>query len=149
MHGWDRIASACGIGCKVFWTPWAQEDKYNTVSKDDNENIEEDEPVTTEPIKPVWSNISTSAPIVRNKSVSLGNIRSTPGYERLSVGNLNVSHSSSSTRLNEKRNSKTELNGSVTHLNKSLLRISKDNISGSRASIAEEKLHVSELVTTV
>lgn len=146
MHGWDRLTSLCGIGCKAFWTPWSQEEKYDSVNKDDHDVTDSTEPVTTEPQKPVWTNFSTGTPIVRNKSGSVGNIKSGPGYEKLPVSLIR--QSASLAVLNEKRNSQTDLTGSASKAGTALLNESKD-VSNSRVSLAEEILQVQEMVTTV
>lgn len=148
MHGWERLSSLCGMGCKVLWTSWSHEEKvsYDSVNKDDNDVTDSPEPVTSEPQKPVWADIKTAAPIVRNKSGSVGNIKTVHGYEKLSASGL--TKASSLAILSEKRNSKPDFTGSVPILNKSLLKEEK-NLSGSRASLAEEVLEVREMVTTV
>lgn len=149
MHGWERITSACGVGCKVFWTPWSQEEKYDSVNKDDNDVTDSQEPVTSEPQKPVWTDLKIGAPIVRNKSGSVGNLKTGLGYEKLS-GNTApiVRHSASLAVLNEKGNSKSDLPGTVPKVEKALLNGSRD-LNASRKSLADEILHVQEMVTTV
>ncbi|XP_053393590.1 uncharacterized protein LOC123564984 isoform X2 [Mercenaria mercenaria] len=147
MHGWERLSNLCGMGCKVLWTSWSHDDKaYDSVNKDDTEALDAQEPVTSEPQKPIWSDIK--APIVRNKSGSVGNIKtgSSTGYERLSANGLR--QSASLAKLNEKRNSKSDLSGSVPVLSKTLLKEEK-SLNSSRTSLAEEVLEVHELVTTV
>ena len=149
MHGWERLSNLCGLGCKVLWTSWGNEDKaYDSVNKDDTDAADLQEPVTSEPMKPIWSDIKITAPIVRNKSGSVGNIKtgSGVGYEKLSASGLK--QSASLAKLHEKRNSKSDLSGSVPVFSKSLLKEDK-KLSDSRASLAEEVLEVHELVTTV
>jgi hypothetical protein len=151
MHGWERLSNLCGIGCKVLWTSWGNEDKtYDSVNKDDTDTADLHEPVTSEPMKPIWSDINITAPIVRNKSGSVGNIKigSSAGYEKLSTDGLK--QSASLAKLNEKRNSKSYVTVSamVPAFSKTLLKEDK-SLSSSRASLAEETLEVHELVTTV
>lgn len=148
MHGWERLSSLCGMGCKVLWTSWSNEEKasYDSVCRDDHDVSEPQEPVTKEPQKPVWDDIKVAAPIVRNKSGSVGNIKTSVGYEKLSANGL--AKTSSLATLNEKRNSKAELFGSVPTVSKALLKEDKI-LSSSRTSLADEVLEVRQMVTTV
>lgn len=146
MYGWEKITGMCGLGCKVFWHPWTQDEKlpYDAVNKDDNDVTDCQDPITSEPQKPIWTDMKNLTPIVKNKSASVGNIRNTSGYEKVSSNGYIVQ---STGRANEKRNSTASLNTSAFS-SKALLNETKE-ISGSRASLADEKLHVQELVTTV
>lgn len=134
----------CGLGCKVFWHPWAQSEKlpYDVVNKDDNDV---NDPVTSEPQKPVWAELQQITPIVRNKSASVGNIRASGGYEKVASS---VTAKPPQTRIGEKRQSasNTELNSSGVS-SKALLTENKV-MRGSHASL-DERLEVTQLVSTV
>ena len=140
MYGWEKLASTCGLGCKVFWHPWASGEKspYDAVMKDDDmkDDTESFDPVLTEPMKPDWGDLTVRAPIVRNKSNSVTNIaKSGASYEKLPA-------TENTPKLNNKRLSKPELSGS------------RGSLTGSRTSLAgsttsSEVMEVKEMVTTV
>lgn len=180
----------CGLGCKVFWSPWAQGDKpYDAVHKDDVDDGDVNEPVMAEPEKPMWSDMTFLAPIVKNKTGSVGNIRMNASYDDIAtedfssksnakrnsvaiVGDSKNSYEKIEPKRNsayekivpkrnsallsetvtslskhgEKRNSSVDLNTSAMST-KALLKDSQ--LGGSTRSLADEKLHVMELVTTV
>lgn len=143
MYGWEKLTSMCGLGCKVFWHPWAQNSEklpYDSVNKDEFDIDDVTEPVTSEPQKPVWSNMQEMKPIVRNKSASVGNVRTSSGYEKV------ASSTSTEPVITDKRHSTSGLDVSTVS-GKGLLSNSKP-VSGSRASL-DGKLEVSQLVTTV
>lgn len=150
MYSWERLTSVCGVGCKVFLSPWAwsadEKLAYDSVNIDENEATYKQDTVTSEPQKPVWSDLAIGAPIVRNKSGSVGNIKTAAGYSKLPVNGITAS--AILANVSEKRNSNSDLTGSIPTVSRSLLKESKD-LSSSRASLAEEVLHVHELVTTV
>lgn len=143
MYGWEKLTSMCGLGCKVFWHPWTQSEKlpYDSVNKDDTDI---GEPVTSEPQKPIWAEMQQITPIVKNKSASVGNIRSS-GYEKVAS---TVTTKPPQTRAGDKRQSASnlELNTS-TMSNKGLLTENKV-VRGSHASL-DERLEVTQLVSTV
>ncbi|XP_052783492.1 uncharacterized protein LOC128219636 isoform X1 [Mya arenaria] len=153
MHGWDRLTSVCGLGCKMFLSPWAPVDKpYDAVEKDDvDDGTSSQSPITSEPQKPVWSDMSISAPIVRNKSsAGLATSRASisNGYEKVSS---KVASKESSPKpvpkVTEKRNSVADLNVS-TASSKALIKEPRD-LAGSRTSLADDKREVMQMVTTV
>ena len=127
MYGWEKLSGLCGMGCKMFFSPWGQDEKsYDEVNKEEFD-LTDDPAVTSEPKKPLWTEMQIVAPIVKKKSNSLGNLKMGPAYEKVSVAE-------SMPRLDEKR-------ASTPNLTK----------NGSRASLTGSKqvLHVTEIVTTV
>ncbi|KAK3586013.1 hypothetical protein CHS0354_033133 [Potamilus streckersoni] len=86
MYGMEKLTSVCGLGCKMFW-PWHEdsERQYGFIQKEDMEDdmmegeIQDDEegreasarkPVIVEPPKPVWTDLESSAPIVKNRQIT-------------------------------------------------------------------------------
>ena len=126
MYGWERLSRACGLGCKMLW-PWGVTSEtlpYDAVNKDDLTEPNANETVTSEPQRPVWADLQVGAPIVKNKSSSLLNVK-TGSYERLTA---------STSKLDQK-----------TEIRKASL---KDSGSNS-ASSSNERLQVCQMVTTV
>lgn len=147
MYGWEKITSMCGLGCKVFWHPWAQSEKmpYDVVNKDDHDVTDPHDPVTTEPHKPIWSEQIT--PIVRNKSASVGNIRASGGYEKV-ASNVTSKPPPARSSISEKRNSMSSSDVNISSISSKALLTDKKTTSGSRMSL-DERLEVTQLVSTV
>lgn len=127
MYGWERLSKACGLGCKMFW-PWsaatAENLAYDAVNKDDVTDAGAHEIVTSEPQRPVWADLQIGAPIVRNMSSTMINNKS-GSYERLTA---------STSKLDQKTDTR---------------RASLKDAGTNSKSSSIERLHVSQMVTTV
>jgi len=157
------------MGCKALWSPWAAPEKpYDAVDADDvdDDGTDTRSAITNEPMKPVWTDMAISAPIVRNKSTgSLGNIKAVNGYEKLGTSTNTASKTTEKKTVQPENQSASAASGAA----KSLLPQSRDvsairgspsgsrgslagsraSLTGSRASLVNEKVEVVELVTTV
>jgi len=147
MYGLEKLTSMCGLGCKSFWHPWTQSEKlpYDVVNKDDDVT-DANGIVTSEPQKPIWTELHTITPIVKNKSASVGNIR-TAGYEKVASFSTEASKPPH-TRVGDKRHSvsNAELNTSI--VTKKALGNDSNSLRGSTASL-DERLEITQLVSTV
>ena len=130
MYGWERLSRACGLSCKMLW-PWGAATSetlpYDAVNKDDTAESIANETVTSEPQRPVWGDLQVGAPIVKNKSSSVLNIK-TESYERLTA---------STSKLDQKTDNR-----------KASLKSLRDSGSSSVSSSAE-RLEVCQMVTVV
>ena len=130
MYGWERLSRACGLSCKMLW-PWGAATSetlpYDAVNKDDTTESIANETVTSEPQRPVWADLQVGAPIVKNKSSSVLNIK-TESYERLTA---------STSKLDQKTDNR-----------KASLKSLRDSGSSSVSSSAE-RLEVCQMVTVV